>query len=76
MGTDLNVAVLSVEPNRKRILFSEKLYERMLRAKERAEEKREIERVAKRMRKEKAVLTLGDILKSEMEHLKKIKGEE
>ena len=76
IGTDLNVAVLSVEPNRKRILFSEKLYERMLRAKERAEEKKEIERVAKRMRKEKAVLTLGDILKSEMEHLKKIKGEE
>ena len=65
-----------MEPNRKRILFSEKLYERMLRAKERAEEKKEIERVAKRMRKEKAVLTLGDILKSEMEHLKKIKGEE
>ncbi len=75
IGSEIRVAVMSVDPNRKRILFSERKYLQMEREAERLKERKEIERVSKRLKKEKAVVSLGDILKSEIERLKQMKEE-
>ncbi len=72
-GQELTVTILSMEPEKKRLIFSEKAYERVKKAEERERERKEMEREEKKMAERKPTLSLGDILKQEMERLKKLK---
>jgi len=71
VGKELNVCVLSIEPDRKRLILSEKEYEKLRKEQEKEMEKKEMEKIKTMERK--PTLSLGDILKQEMERLKKLK---
>ncbi|MEO0180089.1 MAG: 30S ribosomal protein S1 [candidate division WOR-3 bacterium] len=68
-GQEINLVVLEVEPERKRIVLSERNF---YKAKE-AERKEEL---AARFKPEPARLNLGEILKAELDRLEELKGGE
>ncbi len=78
-GEELNLKVLKIEPERKRILLSEREYYRAIEAERRAKE-RERERAelsARRASSEPVKINLGEILKTELEKLQELmSGEE
>jgi len=67
VGEELNLAVLKVEPERKRILLSERQYYRII-------EKQKQEELKKKLKetKEPARVNLGDILSKELSKLKEL----
>ncbi|MCC6012279.1 30S ribosomal protein S1 [Candidatus Caldipriscus sp.] len=69
VGEEIDVAVISIEADKKRIVLSEKAYQRIKEEMEKKAMKEEERKVAET----KPTLSLGDILKQEMERLKKLK---
>lgn len=67
VGEEINLKVMKVEPQRKRILLSEKEYERIM-------EKKEIEKFIKKT-EEPTRIQLGEVLKGELEKLFNIEEE-
>lgn len=67
IGEEINLQVIKVEPQKKRILLSEKEYERLM-------EKKEIEKFIKKT-EEPVRIQLGEILKGELEKLFNIEEE-
>ncbi len=65
-GEEINLKVLKVEPQRKRILLSEKEYERIMQKKE----------IAKYTEGGPARINLGELLKAELEKISNIEEEE
>jgi small subunit ribosomal protein S1 len=72
-GEEIDVAVISIEADKKRIVLSEKAYQRMKEEMEKKAMKEEVEKAEKKVAETKPTLSLGDILKQEMERLKKLK---
>ncbi|MEO0208513.1 MAG: S1 RNA-binding domain-containing protein [candidate division WOR-3 bacterium] len=72
-GQRINVTILSLEPDKKRIVFSEKGYQKIKEAEEKERMKEEMAKQEKKIAEGKPTLSLGDILKQEMERLKKLK---
>lgn len=68
-GEEIDVAVISIEADKKRIVLSEKAYQRIKEEMEKKAMKEEEKKVAEA----KPTLSLGDILKQEIERLKKLK---
>jgi len=65
-GEEINLKVLKVEPQRKRILLSEREYERIMQKKE----------IAKYIKSGPARINLGELLKAELEKISNIEEEE
>jgi ribosomal protein S1 len=72
-GEEIDVAVISIEADKKRIVLSEKAYQRIKEEMEKKAMKEEVEKAEKKVAETKPTLSLGDILKQEMERLKKLK---
>jgi len=67
VGEELNLAVLKVEPERKRILLSERQYYRIIEKQKQEELKRKLKET-----REPARVNLGDILNKELSKLKEL----
>ncbi|MFZ8834448.1 MAG: 30S ribosomal protein S1 [Candidatus Caldipriscus sp.] len=68
-GEEIDVAVISIEADKKRIVLSEKVYQRIKEEMEKKAMKEEERKIAEA----KPTLSLGDLLKQEIERLKKLK---